>query len=182
MERISDRYIKLYKWGGKSRHIRNNPVFNSSCSSTLDGYVLRPSVHSQTNWIFFTFQGDMVTLRKQMRAFCLMCQHYLSSVNTAVKEQVGLHLRDCSFIPYLLTWPLSSISANFFIFFKKSWILVFLPGLHHTVWSAADLQSPNNVFRPGTAGVSGLYARHFLAGRAPQLHSGSGVHWSGWWQ
>lgn len=33
-------------------------------------------------------QGDMVTLRKQMRAFCLMCQHYLTNMNTAVKEQV----------------------------------------------------------------------------------------------
>lgn len=30
----------------------------------------------------------MVTLRKQMRAFCMMCQRYLTNVNTAVKEQV----------------------------------------------------------------------------------------------
>uniref|UniRef100_A0A3Q3AZ93 Cohesin subunit SA n=1 Tax=Kryptolebias marmoratus TaxID=37003 RepID=A0A3Q3AZ93_KRYMA len=36
-----------------------------------------------------SIKGDMVTLRKQMRAFCLMCQRYLSSINTAVKEQVG---------------------------------------------------------------------------------------------
>ena len=34
----------------------------------------------------------MVTLRKQMRAFCLMCQRYLTNVNTAVKEQVMPHL------------------------------------------------------------------------------------------
>ena len=34
-------------------------------------------------------QEDMVTLRKQMRAFSLMCQRYLTNVNTAVKEQVG---------------------------------------------------------------------------------------------
>lgn len=39
--------------------------------------------------IFFFFkQDDLVTLRKQMRAFCLMCQRYLTNVNTAVKEQV----------------------------------------------------------------------------------------------
>lgn len=33
-------------------------------------------------------QDDLVTLRKQMRAFCMMCQRYLTNVNTAVKEQV----------------------------------------------------------------------------------------------
>ncbi|XP_075876525.1 cohesin subunit SA-2-like isoform X1 [Nelusetta ayraudi] len=39
-------------------------------------------------------KGDMVTLRKQMRAFCLMCQHYLTSVSTAVKEQAFIVLCD----------------------------------------------------------------------------------------
>jgi len=41
--------------------------------------------------LFFSpppIQEDMVTLRKQMRAFCMMCQRYLTNVNTAVKEQV----------------------------------------------------------------------------------------------
>uniref|UniRef100_A0A673B8I8 Cohesin subunit SA n=1 Tax=Sphaeramia orbicularis TaxID=375764 RepID=A0A673B8I8_9TELE len=38
--------------------------------------------------------GDMVTLRKQMRAFCLMCQRYLNSINTAVKEQAFTILCD----------------------------------------------------------------------------------------
>ncbi|XP_041930372.1 cohesin subunit SA-2 isoform X3 [Alosa alosa] len=37
---------------------------------------------------------DMVTLRKQMRAFCLMCQRYLTNVNTAVKEQAFTILCD----------------------------------------------------------------------------------------
>lgn len=37
----------------------------------------------------FVFQDDLVTLRKQMRAFCMMCQRYLTNVNTAVKEQVS---------------------------------------------------------------------------------------------
>ncbi|KAF4091293.1 hypothetical protein AMELA_G00035380 [Ameiurus melas] len=37
---------------------------------------------------------DMVTLRKQMRAFCLMCQRYLGSVNTTVKEQAFTILCD----------------------------------------------------------------------------------------
>uniref|UniRef100_A0A672JQR5 Cohesin subunit SA n=1 Tax=Salarias fasciatus TaxID=181472 RepID=A0A672JQR5_SALFA len=40
------------------------------------------------------FQGDMVTLRKQMRAFCLMCQRYINTVNTAVKEQAFTILCD----------------------------------------------------------------------------------------
>uniref|UniRef100_A0A673B855 Cohesin subunit SA n=1 Tax=Sphaeramia orbicularis TaxID=375764 RepID=A0A673B855_9TELE len=39
-------------------------------------------------------KGDMVTLRKQMRAFCLMCQRYLNSINTAVKEQAFTILCD----------------------------------------------------------------------------------------
>ncbi|XP_056141356.1 cohesin subunit SA-2-like [Lampris incognitus] len=43
-------------------------------------------------------KGDMVTLRKQMRAFCLMCQRYLSSVNTAVKEQAFTILCDALMI------------------------------------------------------------------------------------
>ncbi|MBN3318552.1 STAG2 protein, partial [Atractosteus spatula] len=37
---------------------------------------------------------DMVNLRKQMRAFCLMCQRYLTNVNTAVKEQAFTILCD----------------------------------------------------------------------------------------
>ncbi|KAG9341743.1 hypothetical protein JZ751_018809 [Albula glossodonta] len=37
---------------------------------------------------------DMVTLRKQMRAFCLMCQRYLTNVNTTVKEQAFTILCD----------------------------------------------------------------------------------------
>ncbi|XP_023686294.1 cohesin subunit SA-2 isoform X1 [Paramormyrops kingsleyae] len=37
---------------------------------------------------------DMLTLKKQMRAFCLMCQRYLTNVNTAVKEQAFTILCD----------------------------------------------------------------------------------------
>uniref|UniRef100_A0A4W5KBN6 Cohesin subunit SA n=1 Tax=Hucho hucho TaxID=62062 RepID=A0A4W5KBN6_9TELE len=43
-------------------------------------------------------KGDMVTLRKQMRAFCLMCQSYLTSVNTTVKEQAFTILCDALMI------------------------------------------------------------------------------------
>uniref|UniRef100_A0A7N8YBD2 Cohesin subunit SA n=1 Tax=Mastacembelus armatus TaxID=205130 RepID=A0A7N8YBD2_9TELE len=39
-------------------------------------------------------QDDLVTLRKQMRAFCMMCQRYLTNVNTAVKEQAFTILCD----------------------------------------------------------------------------------------
>lgn len=38
--------------------------------------------------VFSLLQDDLLTLRKQMRAFCMMCQRYLTNVNTAVKEQV----------------------------------------------------------------------------------------------
>ncbi|XP_068572420.1 cohesin subunit SA-2a isoform X2 [Cebidichthys violaceus] len=41
-----------------------------------------------------SLKGDMVTLRKQMRAFCLMCQRYLNSINNAVKEQAFTMLCD----------------------------------------------------------------------------------------
>uniref|UniRef100_A0A8C2ZEV6 Cohesin subunit SA n=1 Tax=Cyclopterus lumpus TaxID=8103 RepID=A0A8C2ZEV6_CYCLU len=41
-----------------------------------------------------SLKGDMVTLRKQMRAFCLMCQRYLNSINNAVKEQAFTILCD----------------------------------------------------------------------------------------
>eukprot|EP00063_Salmo_salar_P093740 XP_014068575.1 PREDICTED: cohesin subunit SA-2-like isoform X2 [Salmo salar] len=37
---------------------------------------------------------DMVSLRKQMRMFCLMCQRYLTNVNTTVKEQAFTILCD----------------------------------------------------------------------------------------
>uniref|UniRef100_A0A671YXI6 Cohesin subunit SA n=1 Tax=Sparus aurata TaxID=8175 RepID=A0A671YXI6_SPAAU len=39
-------------------------------------------------------KDDLVTLRKQMRAFCMMCQRYLTNVNTAVKEQAFTILCD----------------------------------------------------------------------------------------
>lgn len=60
----------------------------------------------------------MVTLRKQMRAFCLMCQRYLNSINTAVKEQVGLRWFGTDFS----TRPLLSTTANFVwsVFFKNA--------------------------------------------------------------
>uniref|UniRef100_A0A3B3Y4F2 Cohesin subunit SA n=1 Tax=Poecilia mexicana TaxID=48701 RepID=A0A3B3Y4F2_9TELE len=41
-----------------------------------------------------SIKGDLVTLRKQMRAFCLICQRYLCSINTAVKEQAFTVLCD----------------------------------------------------------------------------------------
>lgn len=40
------------------------------------------------SWFSPLLQDDLLTLRKQMRAFCMMCQRYLTNVNTAVKEQV----------------------------------------------------------------------------------------------
>ena len=34
------------------------------------------------------FKEDLLRLKKQMRVFCQICQHYLTNVNTTVKEQV----------------------------------------------------------------------------------------------
>ncbi|XP_053474299.1 cohesin subunit SA-2a isoform X2 [Ictalurus furcatus] len=43
-------------------------------------------------------KADLVTLRKQTRAFCLMCQRYLSSLSMAVKEQAFTILCDALMI------------------------------------------------------------------------------------
>ena len=56
--------------------------------STLGHCVRRCNVNECG--LLWWFQEDMVTLRKQMRMFCMMCQRYLTNVNTAVKEQVRL--------------------------------------------------------------------------------------------
>lgn len=45
--------------------------------------------------VFSPLQDDLLTLRKQMRAFCMMCQRYLTNVNTAVKEQVKINACFC---------------------------------------------------------------------------------------
>lgn len=39
----------------------------------------------------FSLKEDLLRLKKQMRVFCQICQHYLTNVNTAVKEQVSDH-------------------------------------------------------------------------------------------
>ncbi|XP_038630918.1 cohesin subunit SA-2 isoform X4 [Scyliorhinus canicula] len=39
-------------------------------------------------------KDQLIMLRKQMRAFCQLCQHYLTNVNTAVKEQAFTILCD----------------------------------------------------------------------------------------
>lgn len=135
--------------------------------------------------MFYFIQGDTVTLRKQMRAFCLMCQRYINSINTAVKEQVRFDESHFVFFYFLPLMHLSFFTAAENVcgqHFHICWSVVFIPGFHYTVWSATDLQSPNYVFRPGTVGVSGLYTRFFFAGRAAQLHPGSCFYWSGWWQ
>lgn len=54
----------------------------------------------------------MVTLRKQMRAFCLMCQRYINTINNAVKEQVRILMSQIVFI-YLFLFPFS--------FFQRNW-------------------------------------------------------------
>lgn len=49
-----------------------------------------------------------MSLRKQMRMFCLMCQRYLTNVNTTVKEQVlscSSYLNPLIFKPEILRIP-----------------------------------------------------------------------------
>uniref|UniRef100_A0A8C3JYJ9 Cohesin subunit SA n=1 Tax=Calidris pygmaea TaxID=425635 RepID=A0A8C3JYJ9_9CHAR len=42
----------------------------------------------------FSSKEDLLRLKKQMRVFCQICQHYLTNVNTAVKEQAFTILCD----------------------------------------------------------------------------------------
>uniref|UniRef100_A0A8C0B3A6 Cohesin subunit SA n=1 Tax=Buteo japonicus TaxID=224669 RepID=A0A8C0B3A6_9AVES len=42
----------------------------------------------------FSLKEDLLRLKKQMRVFCQICQHYLTNVNTAVKEQAFTILCD----------------------------------------------------------------------------------------
>lgn len=57
--------------------------------------------------------------------------------------------------------------------------VVFIKGLHHSVWFAADLQSSDRIIRARATRVSDLFARLLSAGGASQLHSRSCFHWSG---
>lgn len=41
----------------------------------------------------FSLKEDLLRLKKQMRVFCQICQHYLTNVNTAVKEQVSENIK-----------------------------------------------------------------------------------------
>lgn len=47
------------------------------------------------NWCIksCSLKEDLVRLKKQMRVFCQICQHYLTNVNTAVKEQVSENIK-----------------------------------------------------------------------------------------
>lgn len=53
----------------------------------------------------FSFKEDLLRLKKQMRVFCQICQHYLTNVNTAVKEQVS----GCCYL------------ESFNMYFQSSW-------------------------------------------------------------
>lgn len=48
----------------------------------------------------FSLKEDLLRLKKQMRVFCQICQHYLTNVNTAVKEQVSgwCYLESCNIV------------------------------------------------------------------------------------
>lgn len=52
------------------------------------GYVSSTDTIVNIHNIYIFFQEQLIMLRKQMRAFCQICQRYLTNVNTAVKEQV----------------------------------------------------------------------------------------------
>uniref|UniRef100_A0A8B9IVE2 Cohesin subunit SA n=1 Tax=Amazona collaria TaxID=241587 RepID=A0A8B9IVE2_9PSIT len=52
-------------------------------------------VDKQTGYMkSFSLKEDLLRLKKQMRVFCQICQHYLTNVNTAVKEQAFTILCD----------------------------------------------------------------------------------------
>lgn len=62
--------------------------------SSVDMCTLNVTVQLKKTYMkSFSLQEDLLRLKKQMRVFCQICQHYLTNVNTAVKEQVS----DCCF-------------------------------------------------------------------------------------
>lgn len=130
------------------------------------------------------FQEDMVTLRKQMRAFCMMCQRYLTNVNTAVKEQVKstLYLSDeksCDSLLYFRTPPV--------LLWRRVYRLIRLfpflstAGIHHPLWPPAHLQPPNGGWRQRTPGALGLFPRGLASVWTAFLHPKSCFHRPGWW-
>lgn len=62
--------------------------------SSVDTCTLNVTIQLKKTYMkSFSLQEDLLRLKKQMRVFCQICQHYLTNVNTAVKEQVS----DCCF-------------------------------------------------------------------------------------
>lgn len=60
--------------------------------SSMDVHTLRVNMKLKKQNCYiksFSLKEDLLRLKKQMRVFCQICQHYLTNVNTAVKEQVS---------------------------------------------------------------------------------------------
>lgn len=134
-------------------------------------------------------QEDMVTLRKQMRAFCMMCQRYLTNVNTAVKEQVmGIFFFVASVRCPLTGSSRQTVITHFSrtllatLCFNPVWTFVscLATGIHHPLWPAAHLQPPDGVRKQGTSGAPGLFPRGFTAVRAALLHPEPCLYRPGW--
>lgn len=76
--------------------------------------------------VFSLLQDDLLTLRKQMRAFCMMCQRYLTNVNTAVKEQVKkkTHLFCLRVINTLGNHQYSASMSTLFLFLSQAFTIL----------------------------------------------------------
>lgn len=64
----------------------------SMVDSSMDVHTLRVNMKLKKQNCYiksFSLKEDLLRLKKQMRVFCQICQHYLTNVNTAVKEQVS---------------------------------------------------------------------------------------------
>lgn len=123
--------------------------------------------------VFSLLQDDLLTLRKQMRAFCMMCQRYLTNVNTAVKEQVKNHIFLSKGNKY--TWESSVLG------FHVNLVSVSLTGIHHPLWSPAHLQPSDGIWRQRTPGAPCLFPRGLTTVWTALLHPEPCLHWPGWW-
>lgn len=71
-----------------------------------------------------SLKEDLLRLKKQMRVFCQICQHYLTNVNTAVKEQVS----GCCYLESSNTMLLKQLESSCSYFWHfcgnvMSWVL-----------------------------------------------------------
>uniref|UniRef100_A0A8C0FQQ6 Cohesin subunit SA n=1 Tax=Bubo bubo TaxID=30461 RepID=A0A8C0FQQ6_BUBBB len=69
-------------------------VVDSSVKTDMLNVTIKLKIKQNCYMKSFSLKEDLLRLKKQMRVFCQICQHYLTNVNTAVKEQAFTILCD----------------------------------------------------------------------------------------